>query len=175
MSHPHRHKKPSRGFTLIELLLYVSIASIMLLVTFLFLSTLLESRVKNQTIAEVDSQGVQVMQLMTQTIRNANGINTPATSTSASTLALSATSTQYTPTVFDLSSGVVRMAEGAGSAVPLTNVRVVVSGLTFSNLSGSSTPGVVRVQFTLTVVNNSGRNEYNYSKTFIGSAALRQP
>src|SRR3989338_6871109 len=73
----------SNGFTLIELLLYVGIASIILLVTSLFLSTLLQSRIKNQTIAEVEQQGLAVMQLITQTARNADSVNSPDTGASA--------------------------------------------------------------------------------------------
>ena len=40
-----------------------------------FLSLLMQSRVKNQAISEVEQQGVQVMQLVTQTGRNATNIN----------------------------------------------------------------------------------------------------
>ena len=60
------------GFTLVELLLYVGISSAILLASSLFLATLLESRIKNQTIAEVEQQGLAVMQIITQDIRNAS-------------------------------------------------------------------------------------------------------
>lgn len=163
------------GFTLVELLLYVSIASIILLITSLFLFTLLESRIKNQTIAEVEQQGLQVMQLVTQTARNSEAITSPAVGTSASSLTLDVVAAGSDPTTFDLSSGVIRITEGAGTATALTNSRVTASALTFQNLSRASTPGTVRIQFTLTAVNPSGRNEYNFAKTFIASASLRQP
>lgn len=140
------------GFTLIELLLYVSIVGAIIFSIAGFLSLLMQSRVKNQVISEVEQQGVQVMQVITQTGRNATNVNF----TSA----------------FDLSGGVIRMDDGGGP-VALTNSRVTASGLTFQNLSRSGTPGTMRVQFTLTHVNPEGRNEYNYSKTFIGSATLR--
>src|SRR3990167_11517142 len=79
------------GFTLIELLLYVAISSVMLLITSLFLQTLLQSRIKNQTIAEVEQQGLAVMQLITQAARNADSINSPATGASAVSLSLNTT------------------------------------------------------------------------------------
>ena len=163
------------GFTLIELLLYVSIASIMLLAISIFLSTLLESRIKNQAIAEIEQQGIQVMQLIAQTLRNADTINSPATGANASSISINTYTGANNPTVFDLSSGGIRIAEGAGSAVLLTNARVTASDLNFQNLSRASTPGIVRISLTLTQVNPSGRNEYDFSKTFIGSASLRQP
>lgn len=164
-----------KGFTLIELLLYISITSILLLSISVFLSLLLESRIKNQTIAEVDQQGIQVMQLISQTVRNAEAVTSPTVGTSASALTLDVVTAASDPTIFDLSSGAIRMTEGAGAATELTNSRVMASALTFQNLSRASTPGTVRIQFTLTYVNPSGRNEYNFTKTFISSATLRQP
>src|SRR6185369_3187743 len=171
-----RMKTPSlKGFTLVELLLYVAISGAMLLVVSLFLSTLLQSRVKNQTIAEVEQQGLQVMQMVTQAIRNADAISSPALGTSAATLSINTLVAANNPTVLDLSGGVIRIKEGAGSVVSLTNSRVAASALTFRNLSRSGTTGTLRIQFTLTYVNPPGRNEFSFTKTFIGTATLRQP
>jgi len=142
----------NKGFTLIELLLYVSIVGAMILSVSSFLPLLMESRVKNQTIAEVEQQGIQVMQIVTQAGRNANSID-------------------FT-TSFDLSQGVIIMNDGSGP-VALTNSRVVASNLAFQNLSRTDTPGTIRIQFTLTHINPSERNEYDFSKTFYGSATLR--
>lgn len=170
------NKKLSQdGFTLIELLLYVAIAAVMLLAISVFLASLLQSRVKNQTIAEVEQQGSAVMQIISQTARNGEAITSPAVATSASSLTLDVVTVASDPTIFDLSSNVIRVTEGAGAAVPLTNSHIVASALTFQNLSRASTPGTIRVQFTLTHINPEGRNEYEFSKTFSGSASLRQP
>ena len=138
----------NKGFTLIELLLYVSIIGAMILSISGFLSLLMQSLVKNQTISEVEQQGVQVMQIITQTGRNATDIN-------------------FT-TAFDLSAGTIRQ-----NSIALTNSRVVASSLTFTNLSRTGTPGAMRIQFTLAHVNPSGRNEYDYSKTFYATSTLR--
>lgn len=164
-----------RGFTVLELLLYVATASILLLSISIFLSALLESRVKNQTIAEVEQQGLQVAQIIIQTARNAQAITSPAAGASASSLTLDVLTAADDPTVFDLAGGAIRITEGAGSAIPLTNSRVAASGLSVYNLSRSGTPGAVRVQFTLTYVNPSGRSEYTYSKNFTLSASLYWP
>lgn len=163
------------GFTLIELMLYVAISSVILLVISMFLSTLLEARVKNQTIAEVEQQGIQLMQIITQTVRQAESINYPPISTSGSSLSLNTSVASSTPSIFDLSAGVLRIKEGTNLAIPLTNSKVIVSDLIFSNLSRSASPGIIRVSFTISAVNLSGRNEYSFSSSFVGSAALRQP
>ena len=166
-------KNTQKGFTLIELLLYIGIASIMLLVTSVFLSTLLQSRVKNQTIAEVEQQGAQVMQIITQSIRNAENINFPSQGASASLLSLDVFNSSDDPTVFDISGESVRATEGVLPAVFLTNSRITASDLIFQNLSRDNTPGIIRIQFTFTHINTEGRNEYDYQKTFYTSASLR--
>jgi Tfp pilus assembly protein PilW len=164
-----------KGFTLIELLLYVGLSSVLLISIFSFMAVLLESRIKNQTIAEVEQQGLQVMQLITQTIRNADNINSPTQGNVATSVSLNTITAGLNPTTFDISGNTIFITEGGGSAVALTNSRVSVGSLTFTNLSRVSTPGIIEIQFTISYVNNSGKNEYNYLKTFTGSASLRQP
>lgn len=162
-----------KGFTLIELLLYVGISSTLLLVSSLFMNTLLESRIKNQTIAEVEEQGAFVMNMITQTIRNAESITSPTIGTSANSLNLNVLSAPDDPTVFSISSGAISVTEGGGGSVALTNSKVTASALNFQNFSRAGTPGVIRISFTLTYVNPEGRNEYDFSKTFSSSASLR--
>lgn len=166
-------KGGARGFTLIELLLYVSVAAVIVSVVSGFLITMLQSRTKNQVIVEVEQEGVQVLQLMTQTTRNAEGINSPSSGTSASSASLDVVAVAKDPTVFDLSGSGLRVQEGGGAPLVLTSSRVLASDLLFQNLSRPNTPGTLRVQFTLTYANPENRSEYAYSKTFLGSASLR--
>lgn len=161
------------GFTLLELLLYISIISIVLLVFGLFLNLILASRVKNQAIFEVESQGAQIITQMSQIIRNSDVINSPASGASASSLSLNTYDASKNPTVFDLSSGQIRIKEGAAAVKNLSSTKITASALTFKNLSLASTPGIITFQFTLTFINSSGRNEYSYVKTFYGSGSLR--
>jgi len=65
-----------------------------------------------------------------------------------------------------------QIKEGSGSAVSLTNNLVQVSGLTFQNLSRPSTPGSVQVSFTVSRLNPNNRNEFNYQRTFTGTAEV---
>ena len=165
--------KDNRGFTLVELLLYVGLLSMVMFSAALFLSMLLQSRTKNQVVAEVEQQGVLAGQRIMQVVRNSTLINTPAVGASGSSLSVNMPQAALSPTVFALSSGVITMTEGAGTAVSLTNNLVSVTGLTFTNQSRASTPGTVRIQFTVSYINNSGRNEFDYSKTFDSDASLR--
>ena len=162
-----------RGFTLIELMLYVSLSSILLLSVSAFISASLELRVKNLAVSKVEQEGTRAMNMIAQTMRNAEGINSPLAGAIASTASIDVVSAGSDPTVFDLSGGAIRMAEGAGSAIALTSNRVSVSGLAFSNLTKTGTDGNMRIEFTVSYINASGRNEFDYSKTFRDSASIR--
>ena len=92
------------GFTLVEMVLYVSICSILLLSLSMFLSFLLSARVRSQAITEVNQQGLQVMNIVTQTIRNGRSIQIPGTGVSSTSLAITTGYPLLNPTIFDLSS-----------------------------------------------------------------------
>lgn len=162
-----------RGFTLVELLLYLGVAATMVLIASELVSLLFQSRSKQRTIFEVEGQGIQVIQRVLQTVRNADGINAPAQGASATALSLDVRDDVLDPTIFDLSGGALRLREGAGAPVVLTNSRVTASALTFQNLAAAGTPGSIRITFTITYVNPTGRNEYEFAKTFTTSASRR--
>ena len=166
-------KAKQLGFTLVEILLYIAISATLISVVSVFILTSLQSRVKNQVIAEVNSEGVFVSQMISQLIRNAETINSPSTGTSSASLSLNVNDAALDPAVFDLSSSRIRLIEGVSASINLTSSRIIVSNLTFQNLSRSNTPGLIKFSFTLTYINSSGRNEYDFSKTFYATASLR--
>ena len=113
--------------------------------------------------------------MITQAIRNsASPINSPAAGSSASSLSLKMTDTAKNPTIFALSSGAITVSEAGGGAISLTNSNIIISSLTFQNLTGTGTKGNIEFSFTV-AYNNSGtpRQEFNYSKTFYATASVR--
>ena len=159
---------------MVELILYIGIASVLLVMISLFLSTILEARIKQQSMMEIESQGTQIMEQITQNIRNAEGINSPSPGGSSSTLSL-ATNSGSNPILFGINGGNIVITEGTSSAISLSNNRITASNLNISNVSRSDTPGLLKIEFTLTHNNPSGRNEYTYSKDFETSSGLRHP
>ena len=111
---------------------------------------------------------------MTQDVRNAQAIISPATSTSGTSLTILTYASTTSPTVFDVSSSTLRISEGAGSPVALTNTQVSISNLQFQNLSLSGTSGSVKIQFTISSASTTGQFDTTYSKTFYGSATVRR-
>lgn len=167
-------KKEEKGFTLIELLLYISITILILFSIVFFLSLMQDAKIKNQTIEEVDQQGMQALENMTQALRNASTINFPIVgSSSAISFSVETQDPTKNPTVYDISDGVIRIKEGVGSPIQLTSSNITVSDAVFENITRPGTTGMMRIKFVLTYVSNSERNPYKYTKTFYSSISLR--
>lgn len=168
-----KNNQITKGFTLLELVLSIALVSLLVGIISIFFTTMTRAQTKNQTILEVEGQGVAAMQIITQTIRNAISVNTPIPGSSAASLSLAVSNTAKNPTIFDVSENALRIKEGSAAPTPLTNSHIAISGLTFQNLSAPDTHGIIRTTFTLSYVNPNDTSEYDYSKTFISSASLR--
>ena len=169
----NRSQAKEQGFTLVEFVIYVAIFSIIALAIMSFSSAILKPKAKTMVVTEVDQQGNQYLQILTQTIRNAELVNSPGKGVSASSLSLDVVNVSNDPTIFDVNSGILQIKEGAALAVPLTTDRVTVSNLTFKNLTKKRGFGSVRINFTITYNNTSGAPEYSYQKDFYATADLR--
>jgi len=165
-------KNNRRGFTLIELLLYTVIAAGLLLAITAMIALLTQSRVKNQTINMVEQQGAQILQLLSQEIRNSVVVISPTNESGGTTLQLQDFSGQNI--TFDISSNTLRETK-LGQTVTLSSNSLLVSDLQFLNLTPDNTHNSIKINFTLSYNNIAGRTEYNYSQTFYGTATLRQP
>jgi hypothetical protein len=92
------------AFTLIELLLYIAIMGSLLISVTLYFAMTADSRVKNQSISEVNQQGAAIMDRITQTVRNASAITTPATTVCSNSLSVTVPTGVLSPTVFTTNS-----------------------------------------------------------------------
>jgi type II secretory pathway pseudopilin PulG len=131
-----------KGFTLIELLLYTSLSAIIIFVIALFIISILQARVRVQTVQTVDQEGNRAMMLITQAVRNANSIDLPALGNSYDELFLNSNDIH-----FYLEKGVIKMQEGSGDPLDLTSNQVIISNLQFRNLSRPDTPGNIGITF----------------------------
>jgi len=157
-----------------EVVLYIGIGAILLGAITAFYFSVQTAGFKNQTVLEVEDGGAAALTPMLQAVRSATGVTGLARGRSASTLTLRMADTNRNPTVFDVVNGVLRVREGqAGVPVPLTVPRVQVTHFLVTNVAPAGTAAVLRFELTLASVNPSRRNEYEYSRTFLGTAALR--
>jgi Tfp pilus assembly protein PilW len=168
-----KNKNRKTGFSLIELLLYIAILGMFIFAITSFLNIMTSSRINNQTVLEVNNQGSQIIRIITQTIRNATGVNNPSFSSSSNVLNLSTSISGTSPTIFSESGGILSMKEGSSSAVSLNNDKVVISNLLFENLSQTSNFSTVRISFTLTSTQD-GPGITSKVANFYGSATVRK-
>ena len=159
------------GFTLIETLVYIAIFSIFIGSLISFLNLMTTSRINNQITLEVNNQGNELIRTITQSIRNSDSINSPNAGATSATLDLSTSTGSTNPTVFSESGGVLYMTEGVGDPIALTNGKVSISNVIFSNLSRPGTSGTIQVRFTLS---NSNSGSINKTVNFYGSGTIKK-
>ncbi len=167
-----RHTSP-KGFVLVEVLVYIGIIALILTAVGTLAALTNNARAKQTVEREVEEQGRQVLEQVLQTARNSSGITSPTSRASGSSLTVTVDSAPASPTVFSLSGTTIQITEGAAAAVSLTNSNVLASALSIQNLTRASTPGTIRVSFTLSGTITSGKLPFIYSKTFYGAASLR--
>jgi len=164
------------GFTFIELILYIALLSIFISGAVLFAWDIIYGRVKSSVQQEVSQNLRLASKRIVYEIRNAQGVN----SIGPSLISLAMTDAARNPTVFDVSSGRLRIGYGSSgscpstSPCPLTSNDVTVTNLTFTNLSTGGGESV-NIRFTITLESNnpSGRQEWEKSQTYTTSVELR--
>lgn len=167
------------GFTLIETILYLAITGIIITGLVLFGVTISNSRAKNYVAQEVQANGRVALDLISQKIRAANGVNVGASvfNTDPGILSLSMADGGKNPTIIDLTAndGILRIKEGASAAVSITSNEVKITNLVFTDLSSTSARENVRVNLTIDFDDGgSGDVRYIFSKSWQKAVSLRQ-
>lgn len=170
-NHQTRHQRQSRpGTTLIELLIYIAIAGILLGSIMMMETTIMQARQRMQAQVTVEEQGVAAMTTIAELVRNSSAVVAPATGVTGSSLSLTMPAPAVSPSVIDVSAGILRLAEGANAPLGLTGGKVTVTNLTIKNLTPPTAPSVIQISFALRA--DWGNNQV-YSKTFSTSAVCR--
>ncbi len=166
-------KHPTRGFSLVETLIAVAIMGLLVLAVASLLSTMLASEKRNRAVAEVEAQANYVLYEITESIRNSNTVAVPIAGATGSLLRVASNVTAENPTYVALTNGTIEMKKGTAATTTLTSTTVTVTGLTFQNLTASTTKGSVRVGITMSYKNSSIRPELNFANTFYTTVTLR--
>lgn len=164
----------SKGFTLLEFVLYIGIVGIVLLVAGAIGLNVLFGKAKLMAVEEVSQSARFALERMSERIRSAKAIVNPLPGAAAAALSLEFADADKNPTVFDAAAGILRIKEGLGAPIPLTANEVSITDLQFSNISYPNTPGTLRVELRLKLVNPENRQEYNFEKTFYTTANIRK-
>ena len=161
------------GFSLLEILLALAVGGMVIIIISVSLILVLKVRAKSQAILETEEQGYQILNLITQSVRNASEISSPTQGQTELSLSLLMPDSGKSPTNFWIENGVLKMSEGTGQAITLSNNRVRITGLSFTNLGLGSAPGIVRIALTIGYSDSQTPGTHEQAPIFYASAALR--
>jgi type II secretory pathway pseudopilin PulG len=157
-----------KTFTLIELLIYISIFSLILVFLLGFFWDTIFSKIRGDVFQEIQEQGYFAIFKIQREIKRAKSVNFPFQGNSGNYLSLDMPDPDTNRTVFDLQDGKLRITQGTNLSYFLTSDSVKVDDLSFSNLSFSNTPGIIKIEIRISSLNPF----YQNSITFKSSCAL---
>lgn len=164
----------NRGFTLIELIIYIGIVAGILLVAFNFGWEIIYGNVKSQAIREVQQNTRFVIEKITESVLATSNINSPAPGNSSNFLSLAMQDLSLDPTIFEVADEKLMVTQEVNGPYELTNDRVRVTNLQFTNVSYAGTPGTVRIRMTIEHVNPNNISQYEASLETEDTISLRK-
>ncbi|KKU48576.1 hypothetical protein A3H10_03605 [Candidatus Uhrbacteria bacterium RIFCSPLOWO2_12_FULL_46_10] len=171
------NKLMPRAFTLIELLIYIVVIG-GVAVTFISYS-LSVAGVRNKTYVaqEVQANARIAVEIISQRIKAATGVNAGDSvfDSSPGRLSLVMADVLKNPTVIDVdANGAIQISEGASQPVSITGSRVEATNLVFRNYGGGNARENIGVEITVAYKNDSNDVEYNYSQSLRMAVSVRQ-
>lgn len=166
-------KKNNQGFTLVETIVYIAIFAIVAGALVTFILNINSSRLHSQTMLEVKGHGADLMRTLTTAIKNATAINSPGTGSNSGVLSINTPDVTKNPTVFSANGEALFITEGVNTALALTNNKVKITNLTFTNLTRTGTKGVIQIRFKIQNTAQQTLPEQQYGIDFYGTATLR--
>lgn len=165
-----------RGITLIEVLIYIVFVSIISFTFVNFALDVVTTAQKSRVRQEVQQNVRFALQRIAQEIRASNGLNVGSSTfdTHPGVLSLATDDAGTDPTVFDVSSGVLRITEGVGAAEPLTLDTLDVTNLVFKNFSVTNRTTNIKATLTIAHPNPEGIELYDVSVTMQVAAVIRE-
>lgn len=132
-----RHRLSARpGVTLVELLLYVGLLAFIGIAVIQLLFLGIDGQVRQQTVASLEQDRLQITQLLGYHIRHAERILSPERGTSGAVLIVQTASDDTSPLVIGMISGALLLTQKTNEMM-LNNAHVVVSDLRVWNTSPS--------------------------------------
>lgn len=141
-------KNYQKGFTLIELSLFMGIFSILIIVLFQLLTSIIDVQMESQSTTYVSQDGRYILNRFTYDMENATSIVNPGIGNQAQSLAISEGATTYT---YNLSNGNLTLTNSAlGSTDQLNSANTTVSNLNFLRLADTQgQESTITISFTL--------------------------
>lgn len=165
------------GFTFIELIIYLAIVSSVLTSMILFSLRIMETRTKTKVIQEVQANTRVAIDTVSYLLRTADGVNVGSSSfdNDPGVLSLSTINPSTNPTIIalDQDNGSLTVTKGSGPTVPLTDTNILVTNLTFRNLTGLRSQPNVQVHMTVEYANPENDPTFAASQTITTNVMVR--
>jgi len=136
------------GTSLVELLIFIGIFAVSAGVLITVLAASNEQRVRQQTIAAVEQEGMQLLQMLLKRTRRAERVVLPPAGSTGSVVALQIADTSQDPTIIALQTGAIVAAESSTVRI-LSSNRVTVGNLIFRNTSSTGDRQSLHFSFTV--------------------------
>jgi type II secretory pathway pseudopilin PulG len=160
--------------TLVETLVAIAIMSLLMLTVASLLSGTSKSEKRNRVITEVEYQASAMIYEIAQSARNASAINGLSVGATSTTLNLTLASVPAeSPTVFSLTNQALFVSRGGATAEEVSSDTVLVTGLTFENISALNTHGALRIILQVQGVNPNNKPELVYATSRTTTVTLR--
>jgi len=170
--------KNKNGFTLVETLIYLSIVSAILVGFVSFSISISDVRAKNYASSEVQANLRVALDIVTQKIRSANGVNLGASTfdVDPGVLSLSMADSAKNPTIIklDQDNGTLQVQEGSSPPVSIISSEVKMTNLIFTNLTQAGRNAIFKINMTIDYNDIGGDVNYVYSQSIQTAVGLRQ-
>ncbi|MCA9378857.1 prepilin-type N-terminal cleavage/methylation domain-containing protein [Candidatus Dojkabacteria bacterium] len=151
--------------TLVEVILYMAITAILAIAITSFLSALLSSRSRFETVQAVDNEAVAILEVVNVYLRNATTITALGSGSSANFITFDSKVASANPVTISVSGNTLQLREGAaGPFINLNSSNTSISAVLFTNVSQNDLlmPSI-RLSFSLT--SDGGDYTQNYYET----------
>ncbi|MFZ2190425.1 MAG: GIY-YIG nuclease family protein [Candidatus Magasanikiibacteriota bacterium] len=170
-------EKNSAGFTLVETIIYVAIIGGIIATFISFSLNISNARNKTYVQEETQANARVVLNIITQKIQSASGVNTSASvfGVDPGVLSLAMSSSTLNPTIINLSAdnGRLQIKEGDNATTTITTAQVQVNNLVFNNFSASSTRENIGVDLNVSFVSSTDIN-FQSSQTLHTAVSVRE-
>jgi len=168
--------KRGGGFTLLEFLIYFAILGILMTAIVGFLLDTLQTRAKVKVATEVEQNLRFSIERVLEGIRRAKKFDNGGSTLKDvnGVLSLEMDDSAIDPTVFDLSGGVLRVTEGAGSPIPLTSPEVEVTKLWFEKDTEPKGTRAINIQVQMKYKTDSEATYFNYTSSTSSTGVIRK-
>jgi len=142
-------KYKKNGYSLIEVVIYISLLSVVLVILFSLFQQTIFLRGKINDKAEVLDNAKFALNKIVWYIHEAEGLNAPLYGQTTNSLSINNSIPANNPIVFFIEDDTLKVQKSSNPAVPLTNDRVKVDSISFTNNSYADTQNIISISITV--------------------------